>query len=586
MPEEGPGEKEALDLGGEALSEGVEKDEELLLAKDLVSLLIKAIKAFRFYPSDNPTLKGFQEELPKKFQLFLDRYQSFVLQISEFSFSFKEKVLYEDRDVKRSLAFIFYRDGLRELRFMKGLEKWEIYGFIDVISRSGNMNQLEDDFVTLMWEKDFIHIGYLATDEFLNETPILVPESVGQFKKGLASQPLEHEVDTDLSEEKEGLAMSPAMPADEIHPFVSDPSTYSLTAEDVERLQKEVEFETSPTFVFNVVDTVFEIMALEKEQEPYQDAVNMLGKVLDAYLSLSEFKEAGNLLRRVYILLKTPGLKPWQVEILQKLILGAGEERRIERIGRAVENEEGIRLEDLSGYLLLLQRNSVKPLIKLLGEWKKSRTRRVVCDALSDIGKNAVETFGSYIEDSRWYLVRNITYILGRIGKEEALPYLQKAFHHAESRVRREAVQALGLIGGAEAVGLLVKALTDEESQIRAMGALSLGRAGRKAGLAPLLEIVQSKDFLKRESSEIRAFFDSIGMIGSDESIPVLRQMLERKSWFGRGRSDEVYLAVAQTLAAIGTPEAVAILESGRKSKEESIRQACIRALRGSPNPT
>ncbi|MCJ7747174.1 MAG: hypothetical protein MUP27_05470, partial [Desulfobacterales bacterium] len=62
MPEELSGEKKALDLSEEMpLVEGVEFDEELMLARDLTKSFIKAIKTFRFYPPDNPILKGFQE---------------------------------------------------------------------------------------------------------------------------------------------------------------------------------------------------------------------------------------------------------------------------------------------------------------------------------------------------------------------------------------------------------------------------------------------------------------------------------------------------------------------------------------------
>jgi HEAT repeat protein len=586
MPEEVSGEKRALDLSQEMpLIEGLETDEELLLARDLMRSFIKAIKAFRFYPPDNPILKGFKELLPKKFNFFLNKYNSFVFQIGEYDLSFKGKILYENRDVKTSLAFIFYKDGLRELRFMNGLEEWEIQGLIDIIIRSDYINQLEDDFVTLMWEKDFVHIGYLATDEYLEEMPVLIPENVEQFRKELVFKPIAHHVGVDL-EDAEGIDSDKILPKliEELHSFVSNRSVYSLTQEEVERLRKEVVEETAPNFVFNVIDTLFEILALEREPEPYQNAVNILNKMLDALLTLGEFQRASDLLKRFYKILKTSGLMDWQIEIIRTFILEAGEDQRIERIGKILEQEEGIRLEDVSGYLTLLQRNSIKPLIKLLGERKKSKTRRVICDALSGIGKNAIELFTPFIDDPRWYLVRNITYILGRTGKEESLPYIQKAFNHEEVRVRREAVQALGLIGGPKAVSLLVKALTNEDARIRSMAAINLGKVGKKAGLVPLLEVIQSKEFQKKEPEEIKVFFDAIGMVGSNESIPVLQQLLERKSWFGRGKMDEIRIGVAQALAMIGTPEAKAILMSGKDSKEESIRDACLQALRSKPS--
>jgi len=584
MPEEISADKKALDLNVEMPSvEGVETDEELILARDLTGALIKAIKAFRFYPPDNPTLKGFRDQLLKKFQFFLNKYQSFEIQVGEYDLSFKGKILYENRDVKTSIAFLIYRDGLRKIRFMKGLEEWEVQGTIDILKQSENINQLEDDIVTLMWEKDFIHISFVATDEFLEETPVIIPVNVDQFRKNLVFKPIAHHVEVDLVEEgsEEGVDLDDILSKviEEPLPFISDKRVYFLTSDEVEGLRKDVEGETDPTFVFNIMDILFEILALEKEREPYQDAVSTLLKVLDAFLTLGDFTKAADLLKRVNIILKTYDLQDWQIESIRKIIMEAGEEVRIDRIGRALEREEG-RLEDVNAYLSLLQKNSIKPLVNLLGELKNSKTRRIFCDALSEIGKNAIEVFTPFTDDRRWYLVRNILYILGRIGKEQPLPYIQRAMNHEDLRVKREAIQALGLIGGQKAIGLLVRALTDDDVRVRCLAAINLGKGGKKAGLIPLLEVVQSKDFYKRESAEVKAFFNAIGMVGSNEAIPALQQLLERKSWFGRGKTDEIRMGAANAMAMVGTPEATVILEEGKNSKDESIRDACIQALK------
>ena len=584
MPDEVSIEKKALDLGSEIpVIEGVESDEEFILARDLTGTFVKAIKAFRFYPPDNPTLKGFKEQLLRRFQFFLNKYQSFVIQVEKYHLTFKGKTIYENKDVKTSLAFLLYKDGLREIRFMKGLEEWEVQGIIDIIKQSDIINQLEDDIVTLMWEKDLEHISHLATDEFLEETPVIVPENIDQFRKNLIFRPLPRHVEVDSheegSEEEGDLDEIVSRVVEEAAPFVSDRSVYFLTSTEVEGLRRDVEAEMDPTFIFDVLDILFEILALEKEPEPYQDVVNILIKVLDGFLTLGEFTKATDLLKRVNIVLKTYELQDWQSEAIQKITLEAGDEGRIARIGKVLDRED-IRLEDVNAYLSFLQKNSITPLIKLLGELKNSKTRRVFCDALSEIGKNAVDLIIPFVDDRRWFLVRNITYILGRIGKEQSLPYIVKAFNHEEIRVRREAVQALGLVGGPKSVGLLVKALTDNDVRIRCMAAIHLGKVGKEVGLIPLLEVVQSRDFYKREPVEIKAFFDAIGMAGSDEAVPILEQLLERKSWFGRGTTDEVRLGAARAMAMIGTPEAKAVLEEGRRSKDESIRDACAQALR------
>jgi len=580
-------EKKTLDLTTEEmpLIEGVETDEELLLARDLIGYFIKTIKAYRFYPPDNPAIKGFKDQLFKKFQFFLSKYPIFKFQVGEYDLSFKGKVLYENRDTKASIAFLLYKDGIRELRFMKDIEDWEIQGLMEVIRGSENINELEDDLVTLLWERDFAHISYLATDEFLEDAPILIPENIDQFRSKLVFKPLAYNVQVDLQGEEgeEEPDLDKLLSQMSGGPSIRDRNVYFLTSDEVDRLRGEVESEIDPTFIFHIIDILFEILALEKEKEPYQEAADILGKVLDALVTISEFKKASELLKRLNIILKTYELSNWQIEAIYKLIQNAGDEVRIERIGRILEREEAIRLDEVNEFLVLLQQNSIKPLIKVLGELKNSKTRRVVCDALSEIGKNSIEFFTPFMDDRRWYLVRNITYILGRIGKEKAIPYIQKAFNHEDIRVRREAVQALGLIGGPKAVSLLAKDLTDKDARIRAMAAINLGKIGKTIGLAALLEVVQSKDFQKKEAPEMKAFLDAIGMVGSNEALPVLQQLLERKSLFGIGKMEGVRGGAANALATIGTPEARAILEKGKDSREESVRNACLQALRFKP---
>jgi HEAT repeat protein len=168
---------------------------------------------------------------------------------------------------------------------------------------------------------------------------------------------------------------------------------------------------------------------------------------------------------------------------------------------------------------------------------------------------------------------------LARIGKEQALPYILKGFNHREPRVRREAVQALGLIGSSKGSGPLLRALHDEDTQIRSLAALNLAKVVKKDSLPPLLEVVQSKEFYKREKAEIKAFFDAIGMIGSDEATQPLHKLLEQRSWFGGGRKGEIRQGAAHALAMIGTPEAKSILQNGKNSKEPNIREACQQAM-------
>ena len=97
------------------------------------------------------------------------------------------------------------------------------------------------------------------------------------------------------------------------------------------------------------------------------------------------------------------------------------------------------------------------------------------------------------------------------------------------------------------------------------MAGINLARVGKKASLPALLEVIQAKDFSRRDPYEGKAFFEAVGSIGSNEAIRPLQKILEQKSWFGGGGKDEVRLGAALSLALIGTPEAKAVLQAEAK---------------------
>jgi len=557
-------------------------DEEPQQAKDLVNAFIKTIKAFRLYPADNPTLRGMQEQLFKRIQLFLEMYNSFALEIGEYDFSFRGKPVYEDRDLKGSLPFLFFKDGLRELRFMEGIEEWELKGFNEIVLQRDNINEFEDDLITLIWEKDFIHISYAAIDPFVEESPVLIPVTTDQFRKNVNSDPMPESARGDFQEGGAGgeFEFDRTFFDKGKDPVSGGAAVYFLTPTEMEGLRKEVEGELHPNFVFQVVDIILEIMGLEKDPEPYQDTLRTLQKLLDALLNTGEFGRARDLLNRVHIILKTYQLAEWQVEAIRQFVEILGDPEHTQRVGSILEKGTDLRLEDVSAYLLLLDSKAIPGLVKVLGDLSNSKGRRMLCDVICELAKAKPESLTPFMDDPRWYLVRNLAYIFGRIGSESSLPQLQRAYNHNEPRVRREVVQAAGLIGGPRAMALLTKSLKDPDLRIRSMASINLARVGKKASLPALLEAIQAKDFPKRDPSEVKAFFDAVGSVGSNEALRPLQQILEQKGWFSGGVKDEVRLAAACSLSLIGSPEAKAILQAGAGSREESVRRACLEAKR------
>ena len=56
-------------------------------------------------------------------------------------------------------------------------------------------------------------------------------------------------------------------------------------------------------------------------------------------------------------------------------------------------------MEDLARYLKLLKATSIPSLMVVLGELSNPKGRRVICDALCEIGKDHIELILPFIED-------------------------------------------------------------------------------------------------------------------------------------------------------------------------------------------
>jgi len=162
--------EDKVDLFEEKAIEGKVKS-----TRGLIQTFLQTLKAFRLYEANHPILSKFLERVRKDFDQYFDEFDSFSLQIGEHRLYYQGNVVYENQDVKESLAFVFFKDGIRELQFSKGLEFREIMDFLNIVRKSDFLNRMEDDLVTLLWEKDFSHITFTTVDEFLEGSGIFVP---------------------------------------------------------------------------------------------------------------------------------------------------------------------------------------------------------------------------------------------------------------------------------------------------------------------------------------------------------------------------------------------------------------------------
>ena len=75
-----------------------------------------------------------------------------------------ETVLEETTRGSDSLPWLFYKDGVREMRMLRGFETEELDKLLGILQRVRKASPDEDDLLTMLWQGDFVFLRYRYVD--------------------------------------------------------------------------------------------------------------------------------------------------------------------------------------------------------------------------------------------------------------------------------------------------------------------------------------------------------------------------------------------------------------------------------------
>jgi len=539
------------------ISEDKEIEEKVKSTKSLIQTFLQTLKAFRLYEANHPILSKFLERLRKDFDQYFGEFDSFSLQVGEHRLYYRGNIVYENEDVKESLAFVFFKDGIREIQFSKGLEFKEMIDFLNVVRKGDLLNRMEDDLVTLLWEKDFSHITFTAVDEFLEGGATLVPATEEDLIKGSEYKgSLE-----DGLQEKVGQAEPPSLPVREgldraINPAPGQSLVQAcqLTPEERETIDREARQEEQPDYIFTLINNLIEILLhLGEDVDAYENMISYFDRVIEYLLEQKEIGKAVALLSSLNETMDSIMMKDRQIFAIQRILQNSSGPHSVGLLGKAMKGngEAHSESESILEYLRLLTMQAVEPLCLLLGEVESGKWRKTICDRLIALCREGIQPLSKFLSDDNPMLVCHILYILGNIGDPSTVNYLGDLVTHKDLKVREETLQILNKFGE-NGKNLMQQFLLDSVSAIRSKAALLLARNAKGESVKPLTEIILSEDFFKRDYKEKASFFRALGETGSKEVIPILEGISKKRRLFQREKWNEMRQCAANTLKMLG----------------------------------
>ena len=571
-------------------SSETEKKAGIKMAADVLQSLSRAIKALKLYPDNSPVRQKFISDLTGKFTSFLEEYGDLTLTVKQFDLLYQGEVVYS-QDVKEdSIAFKFFGDGIRELAFSENLDERELLDFIDVVRGNRERDEDDDDIVTLMWEKEFKNIRYIVIEEGSEtegEQDTTEPQASesAAARSGTAlssahkaeSRPGQTQTETETSLKSTGVEL-------EIEQIYGKPfaEIFVLTPEETGKLKQEMEQEAKSDLILVMLDILFHILEIEEDTASYSEIMTYIEKAVKAMIVSGDYKHAIASLNRIKAIYENEKeSSPNHAEAAIGVIDALGDSEFLKQLTQSLNASKDDNIDDIYTILTMLNKKSISPMTEMLSNLEQMKNRRVVCDALAVIARDNLEAVLKKLQDDNWYIVRNIVYVLGRIGDARVISHLKRIKDHREPKVRKEIIHTLSEIKSDEAKNMIVSYLNDSDNTVRVSALKRISFMELRKALPDILRIISSEEFDSKENYEKKELFEAIAILGSKDQLPYLKDLLMKKSWiFGRTKADELRLLSVHALRKMNIPGAIDIVREGALSPDKVIRKICEDALK------
>jgi HEAT repeat protein len=254
---------------------------------------------------------------------------------------------------------------------------------------------------------------------------------------------------------------------------------------------------------------------------------------------------------------------------LEELLSGA---RLSELIDRTCD-PEGNAAVRAAQVLLQLGGRAVSPLLgRLESESDSSRSAQITAVVIA-LGERAIPILVAAIKQGGPDKARTAIRLAGEIQSPNLLGTLGDILREGPSELRCDAARALAQIRGPSSVDALAATLENSDERLVAVVVDCLGAQGDPRACRPLLEHLDhalSVGSLDRADEAIRA----LSRLGSDDAVPKLVSILERRSFFRRAEYRGLKLAAIGALGSLPGGESRRALDRAARSHDAQVRQA------------
>jgi HEAT repeat protein len=216
-------------------------------------------------------------------------------------------------------------------------------------------------------------------------------------------------------------------------------------------------------------------------------------------------------------------------------------------------------------------------LIDALIEETSQTTRRFFMGLLQMFGDRLIPETIRRLGDNRWFVKRNMLYLLGECGSKEVLPHVRPYCRHENRKVSFEAIKCLLNAGDRYGIQALEDYLRSDSRDVVDQ-AIALAGSFRIREVVPtLLQMLKKRVMSGADLYDKMPVVRALGEIGDPRAIDRLRVLLSGKSLLFKQTAEKLKEEIYRTLKYYPLADVKAIIEAGLKSRNEYIREESLR---------
>jgi HEAT repeat protein len=539
------------------------------LVEELLKLFGKATRAHQLYLPNNPVYKSAHDALRAGFVPLWEETDELQLSFTENEVKWEgATVLSEGTRGSESLPWLFYKDGVRELRLLRGFEAEELDKLLGILQRVRKASPEEDDLLTLLWEGDFVFLRYRYVDLALDTAPVIAEGEV------IASDHQEEEVQEDEAPTRAGV----------VNMSDFDGTLYFLDEREIEYLQSEVDREYREDLRQNVVSILLDIFEQQPTAAVRDEVVELLDVLMLHMLSAGQYQNVAFLIREAQAAAERGGnVLPEQKERLAVIPTRLSAPEPLTQMLQSLDEADTLPpIADVLRLFDQLRGAALATVLEWLGRAQNVRLRPILEQAAARLASQNTAELVKLILSPVPGVAQEAIRRAGALKSPAAVSPLLRVLSDGESTLRVAAVQALGEIGTPGALQALERGLDDQERDVRVAAVRALSARSYRPMLPKVDAMVKGKAIRDADLTEKMAVFEAYGSLCGDDGVAALDGMLNGKSLFGRREDGELRACAAVALGRVGTPRALESLRRASSEKDVVVRNAVNRALRGS----